>query len=129
MGFLIRYGAVLWNVAESRVSQRSHLATGHRHGIIRVRDAESGALIGERQASVYVSQVELRYTWSCPCATMAHRAFRGSRPDDTPLGRDGETVARRQAKGLRLATIKGRMVFGCTVARWEDGRLLLYVMG
>jgi hypothetical protein len=35
---------------------------------------------------------------------MEHRAFRGSRPDDAPLGRDGETVARRQAEGLRLAT-------------------------
>jgi hypothetical protein len=38
---------------KSRVSKRSHLATGHRDGIIRVRDAESGALIVERQASVY----------------------------------------------------------------------------
>jgi hypothetical protein len=44
------------------VSQRSNLATGHRDGIILVRDAESGALIGERQASVYVLREELRYT-------------------------------------------------------------------
>jgi hypothetical protein len=118
-------------VAASQASGRTLVAIGHRDGMVRVREAKSGKLIGRWQAPSKLDQVVIDAAARrvmAQCDDWAFRVWSFAGDDASMDHDDGRTAARREEKvvarprHVALRTVVGLSPDGQTAASCDQSR-------